>query len=82
MLAVSGGGQWREPGGAGNRCADGRLDRQMDEWTDRLTGVCKRFAVATQAGPIICQWPSGCIEEAIWMKARGESLTQHGAAAT
>lgn len=46
-------------GGEGNRCADGR----MDEWINRLTRVCKRFAMATLAEPVICQRPSECIRE-------------------
>lgn len=39
------------------------LDGQMDEWMDRLTGVWKRFAMATLAEPIICQGESECIGE-------------------
>lgn len=54
---------------ASGRSRGGReIGVRTDEWMDRLTGVCKRFAMATLAGPMICQRPSGCRGEAVWME--------------
>lgn len=52
--------QLEEKAGEGeDRCADG----WTDGWMNRLSRVCKRFAMATLAEPVICQRPSECIRE-------------------
>lgn len=58
----------------------GCVDGWMVGWMDRLSGVCKQFAMATLAEPIICQRLSEYIRkgdmDGKWLVRWQQSLTQ------